>query len=111
VAIAGCGRTRAAVAGAGRTATAVAPTVATSGAARLALAAATAARTAAAVTMARCAAAQLDRLGACARVRLEARDHLTRQRLLDQFLDVFQHVVLVHADQRHGFAGGAGTAG
>ncbi|OFA04350.1 hypothetical protein DUGA2_26240 [Duganella sp. HH101] len=61
--------------------------------------------------MAGAAAAQLHRLRTGVQVRLEARDHFTRQGLLDQLFDILQHLVLVHADQRHGFAGGAGAAG
>src|SRR5471032_994698 len=65
---------------------------------------------AAVVTVTTGAAAQLHRLGTCRRVWFKTRDDFARQALLDQLFDVFQHFVLIHADQRHGFALGASTA-
>src|SRR5450830_804767 len=57
------------------------------------------------------AAAQLHRLRPCGRVWFKTRDDFAWQALLDQLFDVFQHFVLIHAHQRHGFALGASTAG
>src|SRR5450830_2153871 len=65
---------------------------------------------AAVVTVTTGAAAQLHRLGTCRRVWFKTMDDFARQALLDQLFDVFQHFVLIHADQRHGFALGASTA-
>ncbi|OFA01229.1 hypothetical protein DUPY_21870 [Duganella phyllosphaerae] len=61
--------------------------------------------------MARAATAQLDRLCARVQVRLEAGNHFTRQGLLDQLLDILEHVVFIDTHQRHRFAGGARAAG
>src|SRR5450830_1488619 len=52
----------------------------------------------AAVAMTGIATAQLDGLGTGRRIRLEAGDDLAGQGLLDELFNVFQHVVLVHAD-------------
>ena len=52
-----------------------------------------------------------DRLGARARIGLEAGDHGSRQRPLDQPLDVAQELVLVDADERDGLARGARATG
>src|SRR3989442_1158607 len=55
--------------------------------------------------------AQLDRLGARGWIGFEAGDDFLRQRLLDQLFNIFEHDVLIDADQRYRFAGGAGPAG
>src|SRR5450830_963834 len=96
----------------GRTATAAdLDDLATTTTATAARTAAAAGAAAAAIAVTGIATAQLDGLGTGRRIRLEAGDDLAGQGLLDELFNVFQHVVLVHADQRDRFARRAGAAG